>query len=106
MYGCRVDPHGKYIRKYIPELANYPVGYIYEPWKAPLDIQEKAGCIIGCGYPEPMINHKEASDRNRKMMEELRKILLQKSNMKEPKHIKPSDESEIRVFFGLQSNES
>merc|ERR1711892_127339 len=105
VYGCRVDPHGSYIRKYIPELASYPVAYIYEPWKAPADIQEKSGCIVGKDYPMPMVNHQDASTRNRKMMEELRDVLYQKCNMTEPNHIKPSDESEIKVFFGLRSNE-
>ncbi|KAK1156057.1 cryptochrome-2-like [Acipenser oxyrinchus oxyrinchus] len=49
--GCTVslweeDKKGDYSRKYIPLLRKFPVEYIYEPWKAPLSIQERAGCIV------------------------------------------------------------
>lgn len=30
-----------------------PKEYIYEPWTAPLSIQNKAKCIIGRDYPKP-----------------------------------------------------
>ena len=46
-FGRRADPWGDYVRAYIPELKDYPVEYIYEPWTAPKDVQEKSGCIIG-----------------------------------------------------------
>jgi len=105
VYGSRVDPEGQYIRKYVPELEKFPAKYIYEPWKAPSEIQEKAACVIGKNYPMPIVNHEEASNRNKKMMEELQEI-LQNGTMEEPRHIKPSDESEIKVFFGLYANES
>ena len=93
------------IKKYIPELAKIPVNYIYEPWKAPASVQEEAGCIIGKDYPSPMVKHKEASSKNKATLEELQVILMNKCNMTEPEHIKPSDESEVKVFFGLRSNE-
>ena len=105
VYGSHVDSEGVYIKKYIPELEKFPAKYIYEPWKAPVDIQEEADCIIGKDYPMPMINHKEASMRNRRMMEELGEI-HQNGGGDEPNHIKPSDESEIKIFFGLRANES
>ena len=106
VYGSRVDPYGKYIRKYVPELKDFPVEYIYEPWKAPLNVQEQAGCIIGQDYPMPMVNHKDVSLRNRKAMEALRNNLLTVCDNTEPDHIKPSDKTEIDVFFGLSKNES
>ena len=34
-------------RRYIKELENFPAKYIYEPWEAPKELQEKANCIIG-----------------------------------------------------------
>ena len=41
----------------------YPPKYIWEPWKAPLSVQEAAGCIIGKDYPAPIVDHAEASRR-------------------------------------------
>ena len=47
LYGKRLEPAGDYIRRYIPELAEFEFEYVHEPWKAPLHIQEAAKCIIG-----------------------------------------------------------
>ena len=46
-YGMRLEPTGDYIRRYVPELANFGLDYINEPWKAPLEVQQSANCIIG-----------------------------------------------------------
>ena len=47
LFGKRLEPSGEYIRKYVPELANFSFQYIHEPWKAPIEIQKAASCIIG-----------------------------------------------------------
>ncbi|NXE30268.1 CRY2 protein, partial [Ardeotis kori] len=71
-FGKRTDPEGQYIRKYLPVLKNFPSKYIYEPWTASEEEQKQAGCIIGQDYPFPMVNHKEVSDRNLRLMEQVR----------------------------------
>uniref|UniRef100_A0A8C3XUJ5 Photolyase/cryptochrome alpha/beta domain-containing protein n=1 Tax=Chelydra serpentina TaxID=8475 RepID=A0A8C3XUJ5_CHESE len=71
-FGKHTDPEGQYIRKYLPVLTNFPSKYIYEPWTAPKEAQKQAGCIIGQDYPLPMVNHKEASDRNLQLMKQVR----------------------------------
>ena len=38
-YGRRSDPWGHYVKRYVPEIAKMPVEYVYEPWKAPLEVQ-------------------------------------------------------------------
>lgn len=58
----RYDPHGEYVRKYIPELRDVPTEYLGQPWTMPVEVQERAGCIIGEDYPEPVVNHKEARE--------------------------------------------
>ena len=40
------DKEGAFVRKYVPELARFPEKYIYEPWKAPVVDQKKAGCVV------------------------------------------------------------
>jgi hypothetical protein len=32
--GQKFDPHGAYVRRWVPELANLPDALIHEPWKA------------------------------------------------------------------------
>uniref|UniRef100_A0A8D0L628 Photolyase/cryptochrome alpha/beta domain-containing protein n=1 Tax=Sphenodon punctatus TaxID=8508 RepID=A0A8D0L628_SPHPU len=71
-FGKRTDPDGKYIRRYLPVLKNFPSKYIYEPWTAPEEAQKEAGCIIGKDYPFPMVNHREVSDHNLQLMKRVR----------------------------------
>merc|ERR1719245_1940274 len=79
-YGRRSDPWGDYVRKYLPELANFPVEYIYEPWTATMSIQEEAKCIIGKDYPQRIVIHEEASSKNTKHMNSIKEKLLKELN--------------------------
>ena len=67
------DKPGAFVRRYVPELERFPEKYIYEPWKAPIPDQKKAGCLVrGEGeesgdwsdngmkvYPKPMFEFNE-----------------------------------------------
>jgi deoxyribodipyrimidine photolyase len=53
-----------FIKHWIPELANMPAKYVYEPHLAPLSIQEEADCIIGKHYPAPIVERKESAKSN------------------------------------------
>lgn len=59
-FGQKYDKRGDFIRKYLPVLQQMPDRFIYEPWKAPLEVQVKAKCIIGKDYPEPIVDHDQA----------------------------------------------
>lgn len=48
----------------MPELRDFPAKYIFEPWTAPLDVQRKAGCIVGEHYPAPIVDHAVVSKAN------------------------------------------
>jgi len=56
-FGKKYDADGSFIRHYLPVLERLPKQYIYEPWKAPLEVQKKAGVIIGKDYPQPLVLH-------------------------------------------------
>ena len=56
----RFDPDGRYVRRYLPELARVPDQYLAEPWRMPAEAQQRAGCRIGTDYPGPIVDHKEA----------------------------------------------
>ena len=59
----RFDADGKFIRRYLPELAGVPAKFIHAPWKmAPLE-QQAAGCVIGRDYPAPVVEHDQARKR-------------------------------------------
>ncbi|XP_028328938.1 cryptochrome circadian regulator 5 [Gouania willdenowi] len=63
-FGKKTDKNGDYIKKYLPILKKFPPNYIYEPWKAPLSIQQAAGCIVGKDYPRPIVQHEVVSKKN------------------------------------------
>ncbi|VTU35566.1 cryptochrome/photolyase family protein [Variovorax sp. RA8] len=59
----RFDPEGKFIRRYLPQLAKLPGTSIHAPWTvAPLEL-EAAGVRLGDNYPEPIVDHAEARAR-------------------------------------------
>jgi deoxyribodipyrimidine photo-lyase len=63
LQGKKHDPHGSYVRRWVPELSRVLDRFIHEPWKMPPDVQEKAGCFIGEDYPAPIVDHAWARNR-------------------------------------------
>lgn len=73
-FGKKTDKDGEYIRKYVPELSNYPKGLIYEPWKATVAEQRAYKCVIGKDYPQRIVIHEDVLKKNMaKMAEAYRK---------------------------------
>ncbi|MDI9403702.1 MAG: deoxyribodipyrimidine photo-lyase [Limnohabitans sp.] len=54
------DPHGTFIRRWVPELARVPDEFLSEPETTPPLLQTMIGCRIGVEYPEPIVTHREA----------------------------------------------
>ena len=58
----RFDPEGRFIRLYLPELANVPTAHIHAPWRmSPLE-QQACGVVIGRDYPAPVADHAAARE--------------------------------------------
>ncbi len=55
------DPEGIFIRRWVSELASVPHAYIHEPWRMPIEVQRKHGCILERDYPLPIVDHASAA---------------------------------------------
>ena len=64
------DKDGEFVKHYLPVLRKIPTKWVHEPWKAPLDVQKRAGCVVGKDYPKPMVDHKVMSKENIARMKE------------------------------------
>ncbi|XP_013384752.1 cryptochrome-1 [Lingula anatina] len=100
-YGQRMDPVGDYVRRYVPELSQFPLRYLFHPWRAPLEVQKKAGCIIGKDYPAPIVNHAEAAMKNGERMSLVREKY---AKLPDIPHVKPSNDEEVWRIAWLPRN--
>jgi len=59
----KFDAEGKFIRRYLPQLAALPDKLVHAPWLAkPLELQA-AGLVLDRDYPRPVVAHDVARDR-------------------------------------------
>ncbi|MBK6005185.1 deoxyribodipyrimidine photo-lyase [Ramlibacter ginsenosidimutans] len=61
--GERFDPDGKFVLRYLPQLAGLPEKVLHAPWKArPVDLAA-AGITLGKDYPLPIVDHAQAREQ-------------------------------------------
>ncbi|TSA09920.1 MAG: deoxyribodipyrimidine photo-lyase, partial [Comamonadaceae bacterium] len=59
----RFDSEGKFIRRYLPQLAKLPNALLHAPWRASAAQLQDAGVVLGQNYPLPIVDHAEARAR-------------------------------------------
>jgi len=63
LQGEKFDPGGRYVRRWVPEVAELPDTWLHKPWEAPAQVLAKAGVELGKTYPHPIVDHRAARER-------------------------------------------
>ena len=58
----KFDAQGRFIRRYLPQLANLSDKAIHAPWLASPDELQRAGVRLGDDYPRPVVDHATARE--------------------------------------------
>ncbi len=57
------DPQGKFIHRYLPQLAALPAKAVHTPWLCGAVELTSAGVKLGDNYPQPVIDHQTAREQ-------------------------------------------
>jgi deoxyribodipyrimidine photo-lyase len=56
----KFDPRGRFIRRYVPEVARLGDKDIHAPWTLDAEKLSHAGIVLGQTYPAPIVDHAQA----------------------------------------------
>jgi deoxyribodipyrimidine photo-lyase len=59
----KFDPQGRFIRRYLPQLAGLPDAALHAPWLAPAVELAAAGVELDRDYPRPIVDHAVAREK-------------------------------------------
>lgn len=66
--GLDQDPQGRFIRRWVPELAALKGSHLHKPW-----LGADAGHVLGKRYPAPIVDLEQAAKRARAQLWAMRK---------------------------------
>jgi deoxyribodipyrimidine photo-lyase len=55
------DPHGVFVRRWLPHMRRVPDAWLFEPWRMPPEVQRHCGLTVGLDVPEPLVDLAQAT---------------------------------------------
>ena len=50
------DPHGVFVRRWLPALRRVPDAWLFEPWRMPPEVQARCGVRVGQDIATPLVD--------------------------------------------------
>ncbi|WP_269532863.1 cryptochrome/deoxyribodipyrimidine photo-lyase family protein [Chitinimonas sp. BJYL2] len=50
------DPHGHFVRRWLPALRRVPDAWLFQPWLMPASLQRQVGFRLDVDYPAPIVD--------------------------------------------------
>jgi deoxyribodipyrimidine photo-lyase len=66
------DPKGHFVRRWLPAMRKVPDTWLFEPWRMPLDVQERCGVRVGLDVPLPVVDLEAATREGKARLHGLR----------------------------------
>ena len=66
------DPHGHFVRRWLPAMRRVPEAWLFEPWRMPPEIQERCGVRLGVDIALPLVDLDSATREARSRLYALR----------------------------------
>jgi deoxyribodipyrimidine photo-lyase len=74
LQGEKFDREGRYIRRWLPELARLENRYLHKPWSADPSVLAEAGIVLGKDYPEPVVDLQDSRRRALNAWDQIRQL--------------------------------
>ncbi|WP_180681997.1 FAD-binding domain-containing protein [Tepidicella baoligensis] len=62
------DPHGQFVRQWLPAMQRVPDGWLFEPWRMPPDLKSR----LGVDWPQPLVDLEVATRDAKRRIHALR----------------------------------
>lgn len=68
------DPHGEFVRHWLPVLQRVPDSWLWQPWRMPPSVQRACGVRVGLDWPEPLVDVELATRRAKAALHQRRAL--------------------------------
>jgi deoxyribodipyrimidine photo-lyase len=62
------DPHGRFVRQWLPELRKVPDTWLFEPWLMPHTMQAHLGVFVGNTLAQPVVDLAQATREAKQLL--------------------------------------
>lgn len=66
------DPHGQFVRRWLPAMRRVPDSFLFEPWLMPAEVQHQCGVQVGKDIAIPLVDFETATRLSKARVHALR----------------------------------